>query len=84
MDAAVEGDDAEPWDGYASVLPIPPRFTQEGEGPRVTIETKAGTVQRVVVSEGPARVALIDHDTSDADPPFREVRGESGSIEFAG
>src|SRR3546814_7047443 len=31
VDAVAEGADADPWSGFGSALPIPDRFTEEGE-----------------------------------------------------
>jgi hypothetical protein len=71
VEAVAEGDGVELWlDDKVKQLPVPSRFTEDGEGPRVTVTVSSGVVQHVEIKDGTARVEVRDYDTdgtSDAD-----------------
>jgi hypothetical protein len=69
VDAAAVGDDADPWKEFESSLPIPARFTERGEPPRITIYVSGGVVQNVEIEGGTVRVEIRDYDTDGADDP---------------
>ena len=48
-------------------LPVPPRFTERGEPPLVTVTVSGGVVQDVCIEGGKARVHIRDYDTDGAD-----------------
>lgn len=61
VDAAGEGADDDPWVDNASALPIPDRFTEFGEPPRVTVAVKDGIVGDVEIDGHPVRVIIKDY-----------------------
>lgn len=63
VDAAAEGADADPWRGACSAIPIPPRFTERGEPPVVTVVVAGGVVQAISTAGGIVRVRVHDYDT---------------------
>ncbi len=70
VEAVAEGDDVDLWlDEKVRQLPIPSRFTQAGEGPRVTVIVSGGLVQDVVIENGTARVEVLDYDTDGTSDP---------------
>jgi len=69
VDAAAEGDDVDPWKEFESSLPIPARFTERGEPPRVIVTVSGGVVQNVEIEGGTVRVEVRDYDTDGADDP---------------
>jgi hypothetical protein len=68
VDAAAEGDDADPWAAFGSALPIPDRFTEHGPPPLVTVFVRHGVAQSVVIAGRPARVMIRDYDAPGEDP----------------
>ena len=60
VDAVAEGADADPWDGYASALPVPARFTEGGAPPAVTVVLRDGAPPEITVTGG--RVEVVVHD----------------------
>ncbi len=68
IDAAAEGDEADPWRDFASSLPVPPRFSECGEPVAVTVTVSGGVVQQVEIKGGRARVHVHDYDTEGAAP----------------
>src|SRR3546814_14137958 len=62
VDAVAEGADADPWSGFGSALPIPDRFTEEGEPPTVTVIMEGGVIQDVVAEGGTVRVLVRRSD----------------------
>lgn len=74
VDAVAEGADADPWAGFASALPIPDRFTEQGEPPTVTVIMEGGLVQDVVVEGGTVHVLVKDYDTEGLDPEVHDIR----------
>ncbi len=70
--AAREGADAEPWEGPASALPIPDRFTERGVPPVVTL-TGPAPPGSIDVSGGTVRLRFVDRTgtvtTEASDPP---------------
>lgn len=73
VDAAAEGDDVDPWKEFSSSLPIPARFTERGECPRITIYVSGGLVQNVTIDGGIVHVEVHDYDTDGADPGDRLI-----------
>ncbi len=76
--AVAEGEDIELWGDGAKQLPVPARFTEGGEGPRVTVilrssrRTAGGAVESVSIQNGTARVEVRDYDRPDrADADLR-------------
>ena len=69
VDAVAEGDDVDPWKEFESSLPIPARFTERGEPPRVIVTVSGGVVQNVEIEGGTVRVEVRDYDTNGADDP---------------
>ena len=57
--AAREGAGADPWDGPASALPIPDRFTERGAPPVVTL-TGPNPPASIEVSGGAVRLRFVD------------------------
>jgi hypothetical protein len=81
IDAVAEGADADPWSGFASALPIPGRFTEEGEPPTVTVIMEGGVVQGVIAEGGAVRVLVKDYDTEGLDPGVYDIRrDENGDL----
>ena len=68
IDAVAEGANADPWNGFASAIQVPERFTEAGEPPRITVTVKGGAVQAVTIENGPACVVVRDYDTDGTDP----------------
>lgn len=69
IEAVAEGDHADLWmDAQVQQLPIPPRFTERGDGPSIIMTVSGGVVQNVEVKDGPARVHVHDYDVGDAAP----------------
>jgi len=68
IDAVAEGDDADPWCGFVSAIPVPERFTEAGMPPLITVTVKGGAMQHVAIENGPARVVVRDYDTDGTDP----------------
>ena len=72
--AAREGADADPWDGPASALAIPDRFTERGAPPVVTL-TGPNPPGSIEVSGGTVRLRFVDAtstitaEVSDSPPP---------------
>ena len=58
-------------------LPIPPRFTEKGEGPHIIVTVSGGVVQDVEVKDGPARVHVHDYDVGDAAPGDPDIQIDS-------
>ena len=73
VDAAAEGDDVDPWKEFESSLPIPARFTERGEPPRVIVIVSGGVVQNVIIDGGKVHVEVHDYDTDGADPGDRLI-----------
>ncbi|MGF1611290.1 MAG: hypothetical protein ACFCUQ_17945 [Kiloniellales bacterium] len=82
VDAVAEGADADPWSTFSSVLPIPDRFTEEGEPPTVTVIIESGSVQDVTVAGGRVRVLVKDYDTEGLDPAVYDIRRDEIGDEF--
>src|SRR3546814_7679798 len=72
--AGSEGAGADPWSGFASALPIPDRFTEQGEPPTVTVIMEGGVVQDVVAEGGTVRVLVKDYDIEGLDPEADDIR----------
>ena len=68
VDAAAEGDDVDPWKEFSSSLPIPARFTERGEGPRIIVIIKGRRVESVAIGGGYARIEVRDYDQDKDDP----------------
>lgn len=66
--AVAEGADADPWQGAASAIPVPERFSESGTPPHITITVEGGNVQHVAIKNGPAHVVVHDYDTDGVDP----------------
>ena len=58
VDAACEGADGDPWGDES--LPIPDRFTERREPPRVTVSLDPDGKPAVNVESGRARIRIID------------------------
>lgn len=82
VDAVAEGADADPWSGLASTLPVPDRFTEEGDPPTVTVVMDGGLIQDVVVAGGRARVLVKDYDTEGLDPAVYDIRRDENGDEY--
>jgi hypothetical protein len=67
VDAVAEGDDVDLWNGEIKQLPIPSRFTEAGDGPRVTVTVSGGVVQDVEIRHGTVRVEVRDYDVDEDD-----------------
>ena len=71
VDACCFGRDADPWDRDKS-LPVPARFTEQGEPPLVTL-TGPRPPGGVEVTGGTVRIRFVDHaatvTTEVSDPP---------------
>ena len=74
VDAVAEGEGADPWDRFQSAIPIPDRFTEQGEPPSVTVVLEGGIVQDLMVAGGRVRVLVKDYDTEGADPEHHDIR----------
>jgi hypothetical protein len=62
--AAAEGKDVDLWkDESVRPLPIPSRFREHGEGPRIVITVEGGVIQHVDIEGGIACVEVRDYDT---------------------
>lgn len=62
VDAAAQGADVEPWRDFRSVLPIPARFTEQGEPPLVVVVMEGGAIHDVTFEGRPCRVLIRDYD----------------------
>jgi len=82
VDAVAEGADADPWSGMASALPVPDRFTEEGEPPTVTVIMEGGIVQDVTVAGGRVHVLVKDYDTEGLDPAVYDIRRDENGDEY--
>ena len=74
VDAVAEGADVDPWAVFASALPIPDRFTEQGEPPTVTVIMESGLIQDVVTQSGVVSVLVKDYHTEGLDPEVHDVR----------
>jgi hypothetical protein len=83
VDAAAEGDDADPWREFESSLPIPARFTERGEPPRVVVTVSGGVVQNVEIEDGTVRVEVRDYDTDGADKTDPNIQTDEDGARFA-
>src|SRR3546814_11866557 len=61
LHAVPEGPHADPWSGSRSALPIPDRFTQEGEPPTVTAIMDGGGITDRVAAVGTVRFLVRAH-----------------------
>ena len=82
VDAVAEGADADPWSAFSPVLPIPDRFTEEGEPPTVTVIMEGGIVQDVTVAGGRVRVLVKDYDIEGLDPAVYDICRDENGDEF--
>ena len=73
VDAAAEGADADPWDGAASALPIPDRFSEGDEPPLVTLTAD----RSIEIAGGRVRLRFVEDAgtvvSEAADPPPRSA-----------
>jgi hypothetical protein len=75
IEAVAEGEDADLWmDEKVQQLPVPPRFTESGDGPSIIVTVSGGVVQNVEVRDGPARVHVHDYDVGDAAPGDPDIQ----------
>ena len=82
VDALVEGIDVDPWTDFASSLRVPPRFTERGEPPLVTITVSGGVAQDVCIEGGRARVQVRDYDTEGADPNDPSIQTDAAGDQY--
>ena len=71
--AACRGAGADPWDGPVSVLPIPDRFTEQGEPPVIMVIDPANPTGRIEVTRGRVLIRF----ESDAGALTSELRAPS-------
>lgn len=83
VDAVAEGDDADPWQDFASSLPVPPRFSEHGEPVAVIVTVSGGVVQRVEIEGGRALVHVHDYDTEGAAPGDPGLHIDAGGEVYA-
>ena len=83
VDAVAEGADADPWAVFASALPIPDRFTEQGEPPTVTVIMEGGLIQDVVAQRGVVRLLVKDYDTEGLDPAIYDIRRDENGDQFS-
>jgi hypothetical protein len=77
VDAAAEGEDADPWAAFGSALSIPDRFTEHGEPPLATIIMDRGTIREVRLEDGACRIAVHDYSVEGV-PPDRLEQDADG------
>ncbi len=82
VDAAAEGADADPWQDFASALPIPDHFTEAGDVPVVTIVMEGGVVQDASVKDGRAHVRVKDYDTEGVNPKDHDLRRDDDGADY--
>ncbi|HEV2561179.1 MAG TPA: hypothetical protein VGT78_03470 [Rhizomicrobium sp.] len=82
VDAAAVGDDVDPWKEFESSLPIPARFTERGEPPRVIVSVSGGVVQNVEIEGGTVRVEIRDYDTDGADESNPNIQTDEDGDRF--
>ena len=73
VDAVAEAADADPWAGLRSAIPVPERFTEQGEPPTVTVIVRGGCVEDVAVTGGRVDVRVRDYDTDMTEPERLEI-----------
>lgn len=78
VDAVAEGSGIDPGDRNGSSLPIPRRFTEQGEPPTVTVTLYRGLVGDVHVEGGRVRVLVKDYETKSADPDSADIHEDQG------
>jgi hypothetical protein len=84
IEVVAKGDDVDLWmDDHVHQLPVPPRFTENGEGPRITVIVSGGVVQDVEVKNGPARVHVHDYDVGDAAPGDPNIQTDAEGEPYA-
>ncbi|HVB18365.1 MAG TPA: hypothetical protein VNF04_17675 [Stellaceae bacterium] len=83
VDAVAEGDVWDPFDGLQSSLPVPARFTEQGEPPSVTVIVRSGAVEHTRVENGPVRVEVRDYDLDGADPDDPAITTDENGARYA-
>ena len=79
-DAAAEGEDVDLWnDERVRPLPVPSRFTEDGEGPHITVTVEGGVIQHVDIADGTALVEVHDYDTEGTSEPGDIQRDGDGT-----
>ena len=68
VDAVAPGRDVRPWRNGRSVLPIPDRFTEDGEPPLVVVVMDGGAIHDVTFEGRPCRVLIRDYDVESGEP----------------
>ena len=76
IDAAAQGEDADPWADFGSVLSIPARFTERGEPPLATLIMDGGLIHEVRLDHGVCRIAVHDYDVEGVEPERMEQDAE--------
>lgn len=80
IEAVAEGEDVDLWnDERVRPLPIPSRFTEDGEGPHIFVTVEGGNIQYVDVQHGTALVEVHDYDTEGTNEPGDVERDPDGS-----
>jgi len=80
VDAVAEGEDVDLWnDERVRPLPVPSRFTEDGEGPHITVTVGGGVIQHVDIADGTAFVEVHDYDTEGTSEPGDIQRDPDGT-----
>jgi hypothetical protein len=80
VDAVAEGEDVDLWnDERVRPLPVPSRFTEDGEGPHIVITVEGGVIQHVDIQDGTALVEVHDYDTEGTSEPGDIQRDGDGT-----
>lgn len=80
VEAVAEGEDVDLWmDERVRPLPIPSRFTEDGEGPHIVATVEGGIIQHVDIQDGTALVEVHDYDTEGTSEPSDVQRDPDGT-----
>jgi hypothetical protein len=80
VEAVAEGEDVDLWnDERVRPLPIPSRFTEDGEGPHIVVTVEGGVIQHVDIQDGTALVEVHDYDTEGTSEPGTIERDPDGT-----
>jgi hypothetical protein len=80
VEAVAEGEDVDLWnDERVRPLPVPSRFTEDGEGPHITVTVEGGVIQHVDIEDGSALVEVHDYDTEGTSDPGDVQRDPDGT-----
>jgi len=80
VDAVAQGEDVDLWnDERVRPLPVPSRFTEDGDGPHITVTVEGCVIQHVDIAGSAALVEVHDYDTEGTSEPGDIQRDGDGT-----